>query len=82
MIEYAVELMPVSMKAWCGGWRLYDLAEIYLKVGMNEKALSLLDRILSMPLEFSINIIDLNPSWDPLKDRAEYKQLLIKYKVN
>jgi hypothetical protein len=34
-----------------------------------------------MPMDISINLIDLHPSWDPLKSEPEYNALLVKYNL-
>ena len=78
--ERAVENMPITKDAVMGTYPLYRLAEIYIKVGEYEKAIAQLDYLLSIPSNLSINILKLDPLYDPLRENPRFQRLLEKYK--
>jgi hypothetical protein len=55
---------------------LWDLAKIYAKVGESEKALDLLEQVVSMPSDFSIAWIRGDPTWAPLRNNPRFKKLI------
>jgi tetratricopeptide (TPR) repeat protein len=70
-----VELMPISNEHLRGAYRVWDLAKIYTMVGESEKALDLLQQILSMPSDFSIAWVRGDPAWAPLRNNPRFKKL-------
>jgi serine/threonine-protein kinase len=74
--ERGVDLMPVSKEFLRGAYRLWDLAKIYAKVGESEKALDLLEQVVSMPSDFSIAWIRGDPTWAPLRNNPRFKKLI------
>ncbi|MGH9892700.1 MAG: hypothetical protein ACREA0_12060, partial [bacterium] len=58
---------PPSKDAVSGSQRLTDLAYIYAKVGEREKAIALLEKLLSIPSFINIPILQHDPFWDPLR---------------
>jgi TolB-like protein/Tfp pilus assembly protein PilF len=74
----AVELMPVSEDALRGAWRVADLARIYTMVGEHEAAIEELDYLLSIPGELSVNMLRVDPTWDPLRGDPRFVALLEK----
>ncbi|UCC84726.1 MAG: tetratricopeptide repeat protein [Gemmatimonadota bacterium] len=75
----ALELMPVSKEAWKGAFRVADLARIYAVVGEHDAAIDQLDYLLSIPGEESVNLLRIDPSWDPLRNHPRFQALLEKY---
>ncbi|HET9130334.1 MAG TPA: tetratricopeptide repeat protein, partial [Terriglobia bacterium] len=71
-----VELLPVEKEAWRGTFRLADLAEIYAMTGEHDKAIDLLKRLLSIPSEFSVNSIRLDPRWNALHGEKRFQDIL------
>jgi serine/threonine protein kinase/Tfp pilus assembly protein PilF len=71
-----VELLPVEKEAWRGSFRLIELAEIYVLIGDQEKAVDLLKRILSIPAELSPVYLKLDPTWRPLKNNKRFQTLV------
>jgi non-specific serine/threonine protein kinase len=80
--QRGIKLLPVSKEAWRGSFREYDLAVIYTMVGEKEKAIELLDELLSRPTDFSVPMIKLNPIWDPLRENPRFISLLEKHSQN
>ena len=77
----AANILPISKDAWRGAKRLTDLARIYVKVGEYDIALKQLEFLLSIPSELSTQLLQLDPTWRPLKDHPEFIRLMEKYAV-
>jgi len=71
-----VELLPVTKDAFRGCYRVKDLARIYVMVGEFDKAIEQLKFLLDRPSEMSIPLLQLDPTWDPLRDHPRFKKLL------
>ena len=74
-----LELNPPERDAMEGPTRLWDLARIYSLVGERELALETLDRLLSIPADFSVRILEEEPFFDSLRDHPEYQPLVERY---
>ncbi|MEJ2613516.1 MAG: protein kinase [Ignavibacteriaceae bacterium] len=78
-INKAIELST----SLTGAWRKYThsryLAVIYTLTGEQENALKQIDFLLSNPTGFSVNILKLDPLYDPLRNLPEYKRIIEKY---
>lgn len=70
-----VELLPVEKEAWRGAFRLYDLARIYSMTGDNDKALDVLERLLSIPSENSGIWLKADPTWRVLRSHPRFQKL-------
>jgi tetratricopeptide (TPR) repeat protein len=71
-----VELLPVEKEAWRGANRLIDLARIYAMIGDQEKAMDVLERLLSIPAEISRASLKLDSWWIPLRGNARFQKLI------
>lgn len=71
-----VELLPVEKEAWRGSSRLIDLAMVYAMVGEQEKALDLLEQLVSIPSEISPQLLRIDPTWKPLKNNKRFQSLV------
>ena len=80
--QRAVELMGPSKDAADGPYQEIELAKIYTRIGEADKALDLIDKLLSMPCELSVGLLRLDPVWDPLRDNPRFQALLEKYDTN
>ena len=74
--KLAVELLPVTKEAWKGLYRIEDLARIYVMVGEHDLAINKLEKLLSIPSELSIPLLQLDPAWNPLRDHPRFKKLI------
>jgi non-specific serine/threonine protein kinase len=84
-IEYGkrgMDLLPVSKEAWRGSFRVEDMAIIYTMVSEQEKAIDLLDQLLSRPYNLSVTMVKLDPTWDPLRNNPRFLSLLQKHSQN
>jgi serine/threonine protein kinase/tetratricopeptide (TPR) repeat protein len=71
-----VELMPISNEHLRGAYRVWDLARIYTMTGESEKALDLLEQLISMPSDFSIAWLRVDPTWAPLRNNPRFQRLI------
>jgi TolB-like protein/Flp pilus assembly protein TadD len=78
----AVELVPESEDAFGGPKATEALAEIYAWVGENDEALRLIDHLLQVPSFVSVEVLKLDPVWDPLRKDPRFQALIEKYAVN
>jgi TolB-like protein/Tfp pilus assembly protein PilF len=75
----ATELLPESVDAFEGPNMTGALAEVYVCVGEHEKAIDLLEGLLSRPGSVTVAILKVVPIWDPLRDNPRFINLLKKY---
>ncbi len=55
------------------------LAAIYTEVGEYEKATERLEYLLTVPGDLSVNLLRIDPVWDPLRDHPRFQRLLDEY---
>jgi TolB-like protein/class 3 adenylate cyclase/Tfp pilus assembly protein PilF len=79
----AVELKPESKDAFDGAIMNCYLALIYARVGENDLAISLIERLLKTPgavdsVDYSITVNDLKYrwEWDPIRNDPRFKKLI------
>jgi serine/threonine-protein kinase len=77
--QRAVELMGTSRDAFDGPTQEIELAKIYTRVGQSDMALDLIEKLLSIPCDFSVGLLRLDPVWDPLRDHPRFQALLEEY---
>jgi hypothetical protein len=58
------------------------LTEIYASVGEHEEALRLIDHLLQVPSFMSVEVLKLDPAWDPLRKDPRFQALIDKYVTN
>ena len=85
--QRAVELKPESKDALDGSLMNGYLALIYARIGENDLAIPLIERLLKTPgavdsADYSITINDLKYrwEWDPIRDDPRFKQLIAETK--
>ena len=77
--KQAVEIFSVAKDAFFGPYFVGDLAWIYALVGEKEAAIEQLDSLLSIPSEFSVPLLRIDPRWDSLRDHPGFEEMLRKY---
>jgi serine/threonine-protein kinase len=77
--EAGAEGLPVSKDAVLGPFLSAMLAMIYAEVGEYEKATDRLEYLLTIPGDLSVNLLRLDPAWDPLRDYPRFQRLLDEY---
>jgi len=75
----ATEILPESVDAFNGPEMTQRLAEVYVCVDEHEKAIDLLDGLLSRPSPVTVAILKVSPIWDRLRDNPRFIELLKKY---
>ena len=66
-------------KEWIKNTQRFYLTQISILVGDYDTALQKIDLLLSNPTGFSVNILKLDPLYDPLRNLKEYKSIVEKY---
>ena len=81
--ERAVQLQPISADAYDGPERMCTLALIHARVGDNEKAISMIRKLLQTPgcisfyeASMSISELRLRWQWDPLRSDPRFQEIL------
>jgi tetratricopeptide (TPR) repeat protein len=72
----AVELTPESKYADEGPMYASELALVYARVGEDEQAIRLIERLLSTPGGLILAELRLRWEWDPLRANPRFKQIL------
>jgi len=75
----AVEIMPIAKEAYRGPYRLEDLGRIYAMVGEEDKALDVLERLMSNPTDLGVAALMLDPTWKPLHNHPRFQKLIRRY---
>ena len=75
----AMELLPESKDALDGPKMTLSLARVYAIVGDNTDAIELLDGLLQRPSSITVQVLKLNPVWDPLRGDPRFQALLQKH---
>jgi TolB-like protein/Tfp pilus assembly protein PilF len=77
--QRAIELLPESKDAFGGPEITAGVAEIYTILGDNDRAIQLLDGLLSRPSAVTVEALKINPIWDRLRADPRFQALLQKY---
>lgn len=74
----ASQLMPLQRDALSGAGYLVRLAQVYVQVGDNDRALALLKQLSTLPAGTVLSpaILKLDPVWDPLHRDPRFQKLL------
>jgi serine/threonine-protein kinase len=75
----AMELLPESRDALDGTMWTQSMAEIYAAVGRAEEAVPLLDHLLTVPSGLTVRMLEVDPSWDMVRDDPRFQALLTKH---
>lgn len=74
----AADLLPEGKDAFGGPDITAGVAEVYCIAGENDRAIQLLDGLLSRPSNVTVPILKLSPVWDPLRNEPKFQALLEK----
>jgi serine/threonine-protein kinase len=77
--QRATELQPESKDAFGGPEITEGVAQVYAILGENDKAIEILDGLLSRPSMITVQTLKLSPIWDPLRNDPGFQALLTKY---
>jgi TolB-like protein/Tfp pilus assembly protein PilF len=77
--QRATELLPESKDAFGGPEITTGVAEVYAVLGENDRAIEILDGLLSRPSSVTAEVLKVNPVWDPLRSDPRFQALIDKY---
>jgi TolB-like protein/Tfp pilus assembly protein PilF len=73
--QRATELLPESKDAFGGPEITAGVAEVYAILGNNDRAIEILDGLLSRPSAVTVQELKVNPIWDPLRADPRFQKL-------
>ena len=74
--QRATELQPESKDAFGGPYITEGVAEVYAILGDNDRAIEILDGLLSRPSYVTVEGLKVNPIWDPLRGDPRFQKLV------
>src|SRR5436190_8994241 len=77
--QRASELLPESKDAFGGPEIAAGVAEVYAILGDNDRAIEVLEGLLTRPSAVTVEGLKVNPIWDPLRSDPHFQELLQKY---
>src|SRR5438093_5220975 len=77
--QRATELLPETKDAFGGPEVMAGVAEVYAILGESDRAIEILDRLLSRPSGATTQALKINPIWDPLRRDPRFQGLIDKY---
>src|SRR5437773_158520 len=77
--QRATELLPETKDAFGGPEVMAGVAEVYAILGESDRAIEILDRLLSRPSGVTTQALKINPIWDPLRRDPRFHGLIDKY---
>ena len=77
--QRATELLPESKDAFGGPEITEGVAQVYAIVGDNDRAIEILEGLLSRPSAVTVEGLKVNPIWDPLRSDPRFQALMQKY---
>jgi serine/threonine-protein kinase len=77
--QRASELRPESKDAFGGPEVMESVAQVYAILGEKDRAIEVLDGLLSRPSAMTVQTLKVNPIWDPLRNDPGFQALLSKY---
>ena len=75
----AIELVPVTSDALNGPDHLATMAIVYAQVGEPDSALAIIEHLMKIPCDLSVNMLRLSPEYAPLRDDPRFQALLDRY---
>jgi TolB-like protein/Tfp pilus assembly protein PilF len=78
-VQRATDLRPESKDAFGGPEITAGVAEVYAILGENDRAIEILDGLLSRPSAITVEGLKINPIWDSLRRDQRFQALLQKY---
>jgi TolB-like protein/Tfp pilus assembly protein PilF len=76
--QRATELVPET-DAFGGPEIMTGVAEVYATLGDKDRAIEILDGLLSRPSPVTAQVLKVNPIWDPLRSDPRFQGLIGKY---
>ena len=77
--QRASELRPERKDAYGGPEVMEGVAQVYAILDEKDRAIEVLDGLLSRPSGTTVQSLKVNPIWDPLRNDPRFQNLLTKY---
>jgi tetratricopeptide (TPR) repeat protein len=74
--EHAIDLMPVSKDIYDGALVLEALAQVYTWSGEPDRAIEVLQKLVSMPGYTNYGRLKLHPLWQPLRGDPRFEKIV------
>ena len=74
--QHAVDLMPVSKDIYDGALVLEGLAQVYTWTNESDRAIELLQKLVTMPGYTNYARLKLHPMWDPLRGDPRFQEII------
>jgi TolB-like protein/Tfp pilus assembly protein PilF len=74
--QHAIDLMPVSKDIYDGALVLEGLAQVYTWSGDRDRAIELVQKLLTMPGYTNYGRLKLHPLWSPLRGDPRYEKIV------
>ncbi len=74
--QHAIELMPVSKDIYDGALVLEGLAQVYTWSGDRDRAIELVQKLVTMPGYINYGRLKLHPLWSPLRGDPRFEKIV------
>jgi TolB-like protein/Tfp pilus assembly protein PilF/phage shock protein PspC (stress-responsive transcriptional regulator) len=74
--QHAIDLMPISKDIYDGALVLEGLAQVYAWSGDRDRAIGLVQKLVTMPGYTNYGRLKLHPLWDPLRGDPRFEKIV------
>jgi TolB-like protein len=74
--QHAIDLMPISKDIYDGALVLEGLAQVYTWSGERDRAIELVQKLVSMPSYVNYGRLKLHPLWSPLRGDPRFEKIV------
>ena len=74
--QHAVDLMPITKDIYDGALVLEGMAQVYTWSNEPDRAIELLQKLVTMPSYVNYARLKLHPMWDPLRDDPRFEKIV------
>jgi len=74
--QHAIDLMPISKDIYDGALVLEGLAQVYAWSGERDRAIELVQKLVSMPSYINYGRLKLHPLWSPLRGDPRFEKIV------
>jgi tetratricopeptide (TPR) repeat protein len=74
--QHAIDLMPISKDIYDGALVLEGLAQVYTWSGERDRAIELVQKLVTMPSYLNYGRLKLHPLWSPLRGDPRFEKIV------
>jgi tetratricopeptide (TPR) repeat protein len=74
--QHAIDLMPISKDIYDGALVLEGLAQVYTWSGEHDRAIEVLQKLVSMPSYINYGRLKFQPLWKPLRGNPKFENIV------